>query len=174
VVIKKEMLQLHDRATKLKVSTWLWPSLLNLLCGNQGYEFTECYSRFTYALVAMVQHSSKTSDFVVLLLSCRRGPSDCSRQNRRQLCTVSSRGSCSCSERLTSLPSPRLHWVGKKGVLNEGETKLALVPFLTWCHYEQYSTVHELSHQHNYLSWSSQRNYFMFEFEETSPVWSFI
>jgi len=34
VVIKKEMLQLHDRATKLKVSICLWPSLINLLFGN--------------------------------------------------------------------------------------------------------------------------------------------
>ena len=33
VVIKKEMLQLHDRATKLKVSICLRPSLINLLHG---------------------------------------------------------------------------------------------------------------------------------------------
>jgi len=90
--------------------------------------------------------------YCLMLMSCRRGPSDFSRQNRRQLCTVNSRGNCSCSERPTSLPNPCLHTVRKKRVHNDTETKLALVPFLTCCHYGQHSSVYEVSRQYDYLS----------------------
>lgn len=89
-----------------------------------------------------------------MLMSCRRGPSDFSRQNRRQLCTVNSRGNCNCSERLTSLPNPCLHTVRKKRVRNDTETKLVLVPLLTWCHYGQHSSVCEVSWQYDYLIWA--------------------
>jgi len=108
-----------------------------------------------------------------VLMSCRREPSGFSRQNRRLLCTVNSRGNCSCSERPTSLPSLCLHTVRKKEVHSDKEIKLALVPFLTWCHYGQHSSVYEVSWQYDYLPWSSHRQYFRLQFEETSPIWEF-
>lgn len=107
-------------------------------------------------------------------MSCRRGPSGFSRRNRRQLCTVSSRGNCSCSERLTWLPSLCHHIVRKKRVLHERHTVQGLMSFLIWCHYEQRWSVHEISHQYDYSIGSSRTHYFVLEFEETFPTRSLI
>jgi hypothetical protein len=136
------------------------------------WAFMACYrANFTFTVMTVMQHSSNTSGLtnihhylvnyvdagimktycLVLLMSCRRGPSDFSRQNKRQLCTVSNRGNCNCSERLTSLPSLCHHTVREKTAHNNMKTKLALVPFLTRCHYGQHSSLYDMSCQYDYL-----------------------